>query len=60
MFQDPAIDPHLDDMADRKHQQAIHAEVVEALMGCSLTRQEALAVLQAIVDGRIPHVNVNY
>jgi hypothetical protein len=29
-------------------------------MGCSLTRQEALAVLQAIVDGRIPHVNVNY
>jgi hypothetical protein len=61
MFQDPAIDPHLDDMADRKHQQAIHAEVVEALRGYdTTTRQGAMALLQAIIDGRVPHVGIKY
>jgi hypothetical protein len=60
MFQDPAIDPHLDDMADRKHQQAIHAEVVEALRGFALTRHTALDILQAIVDGKVPHITITY
>ena len=40
--------------------QAVHAEIVEALQGCTLTRQEAILVLKAITEGRIPHVTVNY
>ena len=40
--------------------QEIHAEIVEALQGCTLTRQEAILVLKAITEGRIPHVTVNY
>ena len=42
------------------HKQAIHAEIVEALQGCTLTRQEAISVLKAITEGRIPHVSITY
>jgi len=41
--------------------QAIHAEVVEALRGYdTTTRQGAMALLQAIIDGRVPHVGIKY
>jgi len=40
--------------------QAVHTEIVEALQGCTLTRQQAISVLKAITEGRIPHVTVNY
>ena len=42
------------------HMRDVHAAIVEALMGCALTRHEALAVVQAIVDWRIPHVSIQY
>ena len=45
---------------DLAHKQAVHAEVVEALMGCALTRHEALAVLTAITEGRVRHLSIQY
>jgi len=42
------------------HEQHINAQAVEALMGCALTRHEAMAVLTAIVEGRIPHITITY
>jgi hypothetical protein len=42
------------------HNQAYNREAVEALMGCALTRHEAMSVLTAIVEGRIPHVTITY
>ena len=42
------------------HEQAYNREAVEALMGCALTRHEAMAVLTAIVEGRIPHITITY
>ena len=41
-------------------QQVVNAEVVEALMGCALTRHEAVTVLNAIAVYRIPHVTITY
>jgi hypothetical protein len=40
--------------------QYINGEIVEALMGCAITRREALAVLKAILAGHIPHVTITY
>lgn len=34
--------------------------IVEALMGCAITRREALAVLKAILAGQIPYVTMHY
>ena len=42
------------------HNQAYNREAVEAFMGCALTRHEAMSVLTAIVEGRIPHVTITY
>jgi hypothetical protein len=42
------------------HERAYNREAVEALMGCALTRHEAMSVLTAIVEGRIPHVTITY
>jgi hypothetical protein len=42
-------------------EQSIHAEVVEALRGYdTTTRQGAMALTQAIIDGRVPHVAITY
>jgi hypothetical protein len=38
----------------------VHDEIVEAFMCCALTRQEAIAVLKAIIEGRVPHVTIQY
>jgi hypothetical protein len=55
LVQATRIDPETID-----HKQAIHAKVVEAFMGYSLTRQQSITVLQAIVDGKVPHVSITY
>jgi hypothetical protein len=47
-------------LSHETREQAINAEVVEALMGCAITRREALAVLKAILAGHIPHVTIEY
>jgi hypothetical protein len=54
----PEIPPRLE--TDLEHRQRFHGEVVEALMGCALTRQEAISVLKAILASRIPHVTISY
>ena len=41
-------------------EQAINAQIVEALMGCAITRRESIAVLKAILAGHIPHVTIAY
>ena len=35
-------------------------EAAEALMICSLTRQDAMTVVSAIADGEIPHITITY
>jgi hypothetical protein len=42
------------------HKQAVHAEIVEFLQGCTLTRQEAILVLKALVENQVPHVSITY
>ncbi|YBF68995.1 hypothetical protein ACCQ67_19095 [Klebsiella pneumoniae] len=47
--------------ADVKHRKAIGVEVVKALMAnTSLTRDQAIEVLTAVKDGRIPHTGISY
>ena len=47
--------------ADVKHRKAVGAEVVKALMAnTSLTRGQAIEVLTAVKDGRIPHTGISY
>ncbi|MFH7094632.1 hypothetical protein ACHWI2_18880, partial [Klebsiella pneumoniae] len=47
--------------ADVKHRKAVGAEVVKALMAnTSLTRDQAIEVLAAVKDGRIPHTGISY
>ncbi|HHM4214118.1 TPA: hypothetical protein ACROOL_001359 [Klebsiella pneumoniae] len=47
--------------ADVKHRKAVGAEVVKALMAnTSLTRDQAIEVLIAVKDGRIPHTGISY
>ncbi|BBJ87159.1 hypothetical protein ROGSH02058M1_033580 [Raoultella ornithinolytica] len=47
--------------ADVKHRKAVSVEVVKALMAnASLTRDQAIEVLTAVKDGRIPHTGISY
>ncbi|HBR5527446.1 TPA: hypothetical protein L9Z03_000902 [Klebsiella pneumoniae] len=47
--------------ADVKHRKAVGVEVVKALMAnTSLTRDQAIEVLSAVKDGRIPHTGISY
>lgn len=47
--------------ADVKHRKTVGAEVVKALMAnTSLTRDQAIEVLTAVKDGRIPHAGISY
>ncbi|EPM4140312.1 hypothetical protein ACTLOE_003309 [Klebsiella variicola] len=47
--------------ADVKHRKAVGAEVVKALMAnTSITRDQAIEVLTAVKDGRIPHTGISY
>ncbi|WP_317910450.1 hypothetical protein [Klebsiella michiganensis] len=47
--------------ADVKHRKAVGVEVVKALMAnTSLTRDQAIEVLTAVKDGRIPHTGISY
>ncbi|EPW8596529.1 hypothetical protein ACWQEL_004902 [Klebsiella pneumoniae] len=47
--------------ADVKHRKAVGAEIVKALLAnTSLTREQAIEVLTAVKDGRIPHTGISY
>ncbi|WP_369290344.1 hypothetical protein [Klebsiella quasipneumoniae] len=47
--------------ADVKHRKAVGVEVVKSLMAnTSLTRDQAIEVLTAVKDGRIPHTGISY
>ncbi|MBW5995126.1 hypothetical protein CF038_21165 [Klebsiella michiganensis] len=47
--------------ADVKHRKAVGTEIVKALLAnTSLTRDQAIEVLTAVKDGRIPHTGINY
>lgn len=47
--------------ADVKHRKAVGVEVVKALLAnTSLTREQAIEVLTAVKDGRIPHTGISY
>ncbi|MCS6696773.1 hypothetical protein M4789_09905 [Klebsiella pneumoniae subsp. pneumoniae] len=47
--------------ADVKHRKAVGTEIVKALMAnTSLTRDQAIEVLTAVKDGRIPHTCISY
>ncbi|HBQ6378036.1 hypothetical protein HC703_00805 [Klebsiella pneumoniae] len=47
--------------ADVRHRKAVGVEVVKALMAnTSLTRDQAIEVLTAVKDGRIPHTGISY
>ncbi|HDS8277825.1 TPA: hypothetical protein QHV31_000409 [Klebsiella variicola] len=47
--------------ADVKHRKAVGVEVVKALMAnTSLTWDQAIEVLTAVKDGRIPHTGISY
>lgn len=47
--------------ADVRHRKAVGVEVVKALMAnTSLTRVQAIEVLTAVKDGRIPHTGISY
>ncbi|HBR5493360.1 hypothetical protein H0E90_20910 [Klebsiella pneumoniae] len=47
--------------ADVKHRKAVGTEIVKALMAnTSLTRDQAIEVLIAVKDGRIPHTGISY
>ncbi|HBR1286956.1 TPA: hypothetical protein L9L26_004444 [Klebsiella pneumoniae] len=47
--------------ADVKHRKTVGVEVVKALMAnTSLTRDQAIEVLTAVKDGRIPHTGISY
>ena len=47
--------------ADVKHRKAVGTEIVKALLAnTSLTRDQAIEVLTAVKDGRIPHTGITY
>ncbi len=47
--------------ADVKHRKAVGTEIVKALLAnTSLTRGQAIEVLTAVKDGRIPHTGISY
>lgn len=47
--------------ADVKHRKAVGTEIVKSLLAnTSLTREQAIEVLTAVKDGRIPHTGISY
>lgn len=47
--------------SDVKHRKAVGTEIVKALLAnTSLTREQAIEVLTAVKDGRIPHTGISY
>jgi len=47
--------------ANEKHRKAIGTEIVTALLGhTSLTREQAIEVLVALKDNKIPHIGITY
>ncbi|HEN5146333.1 TPA: hypothetical protein U6J00_002810 [Klebsiella quasipneumoniae subsp. similipneumoniae] len=47
--------------ADVKHRKGVGTEIVKALLAnTSLTRDQAIEVLAAVKDGRIPHTGISY
>ncbi|HCQ9067253.1 TPA: hypothetical protein OMI80_001980 [Klebsiella pneumoniae] len=47
--------------ADVRHRKAVGTEIVKALLAnASLTRDQAIEVLTAVKDGRIPHTVISY
>lgn len=47
--------------ADVKHRKAVGTEIVKALLAnTSLTRDQAIEVLTAVKEGRIPHTGISY
>ncbi|HDU3502176.1 TPA: hypothetical protein QIW77_003547 [Klebsiella pneumoniae] len=47
--------------ADVKHRKAVGTEIVKALLAnTSITRDQAIEVLTAVKDGRIPHTGISY
>ncbi|MCV5570144.1 hypothetical protein OFO78_02905 [Escherichia coli] len=47
--------------ADVKHRKAVGTEIVKALLAnTSLTRDQAIEVLTAVKDGRIPHTGISH
>ena len=47
--------------ADVNHRKAVGTEIVKALLAnTSLTRDQAIEVLTAVKDGRIPHTGISY
>ncbi|MFW7901000.1 hypothetical protein ACOIES_10200 [Klebsiella pneumoniae] len=47
--------------ADVKHRKAVGTEIVKALLAnTSLTREQAIEVIIAVKDGRIPHTGISY
>ncbi|MDU4489760.1 MAG: hypothetical protein E7I82_17720 [Klebsiella pneumoniae] len=47
--------------ADVKHRKAVGTEIVKSLLAnTSLTREQAIEVLTAVKDGRIPHAGISY
>lgn len=54
-------DEHARREADVKHRKAVGTEIVKALLAnTSLTRDQAIEVLTAVKDGRIPHTGISY
>ncbi|MFI3409469.1 hypothetical protein [Citrobacter braakii] len=47
--------------ADVKHRKAVGTEIVNALTAnTSISREQAIEVLKALMDGLVPHTNINY
>lgn len=47
--------------ADVKHRKTVGTDIVKALVAnTSLTRDQAIEVLTAVKDGRIPHTGISY
>jgi hypothetical protein len=59
-FGSPAAVQAAQEYTVAEHRQKIMDEAAEALMICSLTRQDAMTVVSAIADGEIPHITIAY
>ena len=59
-FHSPAAVQAEQEYTVAERRQKIMDEATEALMGCAITRREALAVLKAILAGQIPYVTMHY
>lgn len=59
-FGSPAAVQAAQEYTAMEHRHKIMDEAAEALMGLTLTRQEAMRVVSAIAGGEIPHVTIVY